>query len=70
MITNKYQFPKITEKMYNEIKTWHETHNDGRCADVCGTAGDDVVFEICPTAIGDFITVQCHCGAELHFDEV
>lgn len=71
MVTKRYQFPKITEEMHSEMAEWYETHNDGRCANSYhGAIGGNVIFRICPTSIGDFITVKCSCGAELHFDEV
>ena len=71
MVTKRYQFPKLTEEMHNEMTEWYETHNDGKCANSYhGAIGGNVIFRICPTSIGDFITVKCSCGAELHFDEV
>lgn len=71
MVTKRYQFPKITEEMHNEMAEWYETHNDGKCASgYHGAIGGNVTFEICPTSIGNFITVKCSCGATLDFDEV
>ena len=71
MVTKQYQFPKITEGMHNEIDKWYKSHNDGRCASgYHGAIGGNVTFEICPTSIGDFITVRCSCGSTLDFDEV
>jgi len=71
MITKNYQFPKITEKMYEEILEWYETHNDGKCANgKNGAIGGEISFEITPTSIGDFITVKCSCGETLEFSEV
>ena len=71
MVSKKYQFPKITEDMHNEMAEWYETHNDGKCAkSYHGAIGGDVVFEICPTSIGNFLTVKCSCGATLDFDDL
>lgn len=71
MIGKTYQFPKITEEMYNKITEWYETHNNGKCANgYHGAVGDNVIFEICPTSIGDFITVKCSCGATLGLGEI
>ena len=71
MVTKQYQFPKITEGMHNEIDEWYKSHNDGRCASgYHGAIGGNVTFEICPTSIGDFITVRCSCGSTLDFDKV
>ena len=71
MITEKYQFPKITPQMHVEIQEWYKTHNDGKC--VCGyhgAIGGNISFEITPTSIGDFLTVRCRCGATLEFEEL
>ena len=71
MVTKRYQFPKITEEMHNEMYEWYKTHNDGKCAkSYHGAIGGNVVFEICPTSIGDFLTVKCSCGATLEFEEL
>lgn len=71
MITRQYQFPRLTERMHDEIVEWYQAHNDGRCANVChGSIGGDIAFTITPTSIGDFIEVRCSCGATLDFDEV
>lgn len=71
MVTKQYQFPKITEEMHNEMAEWYKTHNNGKCANgYHGAIGGNVIFEICPTSIGNFITVKCSCGATLYFDEV
>ena len=71
MVSKRYQFPKITKEMHDEIEKWYESHNEGRCANgYHGAIGGNVTFEICPTSIGDFITVKCSCGATLDFDEV
>ena len=71
MVSNRYQFPKITEKMHKEMSEWYATHNDGKCANgYHGAIGGNVTFEICPTSIGNFITVKCSCGATLDFEEV
>ena len=71
MISKNYQFPRITEDMYDEISKWYKTHNDGKCATgYHGPIGGNVTFEICPTSIGSFITVKCSCGATLDFDDV
>ena len=71
MVTKEYQFPKITEEMHDKMQEWYRTHNDGKCANgYHGAIGGNVVFEICPTSIGDFITVKCSCGAKLDMGEV
>lgn len=71
MVTKQYQFPKITEEMHDKISAWYKTHNDGKCAkSYHGAIGGNVVFEICPTSIGDFLTVKCCCGASLDFEEL
>lgn len=71
MVTKRYQFPKITETMHNEMAEWYETHNNGICAKgYHGAIGGNVTFEICPTSIGDFMTVKCSCGATLDFEEL
>lgn len=71
MVTKEYQFPKITKEMHEEMAEWYKTHNDGKCAkSYHGTIGGDVIFEICPTSIGEFITVKCSCGAALDFDDL
>ena len=70
MITEKYQFPKITSEIYQELHEWYRTHNDGEC--ICarhGAIGGNISFVITPTSIGDFVTVQCTCGAELRLIE-
>ena len=71
MITKKYQFPKLTEEMHDEIAEWYTTHNDGKCVNgYHGAIGSGITFKITPTSIGDFITVRCSCGATLDFDEL
>lgn len=71
MVTKQYQFPKITEKMHDEMSKWYKEHNDGKCANgYHGAIGGNVTFKITPTSIGDFITVKCDCGSTLNFDEV
>lgn len=71
MVTKRYQLPKITEKMHNEMAEWYETHNEGKCnTGYHGAIGGDITFEITPTSIGDFLTVRCSCGAELDFEEL
>lgn len=71
MVTKQYQFPKITEEMHDKMSVWYKTHNDGKCAkSYHGAIGGNVVFEICPTSIGDFLTVKCCCGASLDFEEL
>lgn len=71
MVTKKYQFPKITEEMHNEMSQWYKTHNEGKCADSRhGAVGGNVTFKITPTSIGNFIEVKCSCGATLRFEEV
>lgn len=71
MISKYYQFPKITEKMYEKISYWHQTHNDGKCVKrYSGAIGGRVSFMITPTSMGDFIEVKCSCGETLNFDTV
>lgn len=71
MVTKQYQFPKITEEMHNEMEKWYKKHNRGKCAkSYHGAIGGDVIFEIVPTSIGDFLTVKCSCGATLDFEEL
>lgn len=71
MVTEKYQFPKITPKMHQEMQEWYRAHNDGKCAGgYHGAIGGNVSFEITPTSIGDFLTVRCTCGAELNYEEL
>ena len=71
MVTKEYQFPKITEEMHEIMNGWYKTHNGGKCAkSYHGAIGGDVIFEICPTSIGEFITVKCSCGATLDFDDL
>ena len=65
MVTNRYQFPKITEQMHKELAEWYETHNQGKCAHrYHGAIGGDITFEITPTSIGNFVTARCSCGSE------
>ena len=71
MVTERYQFPKITPDMHKEMQKWYETHNEGKCANSYhGAIGGEVSFEITPTSIGDFLTVKCTCGATLEFEEL
>ena len=71
MVTERYQFPKITKAMYKEMREWYDTHNEGKCARAYhGCCGGEVSFHITPTSIGDFLTVRCSCGAELDFEEL
>ena len=71
MVSDKYQFPKITPQMHAEIQEWYKTHNDGKCAkSYHGAIGGNVSFHITPTSIGDFLTVQCTCGAKLEYQEL
>ena len=71
MVSNKYQFPKITPAMHKEMAEWYEAHNDGKCASrYHGAIGGDTTFEITPTSIGNFITVRYSCGATLDWEEV
>ena len=70
MVTKQYKFPEISEDMYNRMAEWYETHNNGECVNSHhGAIGGEITFEICPTSIGDFVTVKCSCGATLSFDE-
>ena len=71
MVTEKYQFPKITPAMHQEMQEWYKTHNDGQCAQrYHGAIGGDVTFEITPTSIGNFLTVKCSCGCTLEYEEL
>ena len=71
MITDRYQFPKITSDMYKEMQEWYKTHNDGKCArSYHGAIGGNVMFQIIPTSIGDFLTVRCACGDTLEYEEL
>ena len=57
--------------MHNEMEKWYKKHNRGKCAkSYHGAIGGDVIFEIVPTSIGDFLTVKCSCGATLDFEEL
>ena len=71
MVTEKYQFPKITPAMHAEMQEWYKTHNEGRCACAYhGAIGGNVTFEITPTSIGDFVEVKCSCGATMGWEEL
>ena len=71
MVSNKYQFPKITKEMHEEMAEWYKTHNNGICAKAYhGAIGGNVSFDITPTSIGNFIDVKCSCGAVLSWQEV
>ena len=71
MVSDKYQFPKITPEMHKEMQEWYKTHNNGKCAkSYHGAIGGNVIFKIVPTSIGDFLTVKCCCGAELCYEEL
>ena len=71
MITKEYQFPKITNKMHEEIAKWYETHNGGKCANgYYGVVGGNIIFEIIPTSLGDFLTIKCSCGEKLKYQEL
>lgn len=71
MVSKSYQFPKITKEMHEKMAEWYATHNDGKCANgYHGAIGGNVTFKICPTSIGDFVDVNCSCGATLSFDEL
>ena len=71
MVSDKYQFPKITPAMRSEMQEWYKTHNDGKCAhSYHGAIGGNVTFEITPTSIGNFLTVKCSCGSELNYEEL
>lgn len=66
MITRKYQFPQITNEMYDDIQQWYNEHNNGLCCNTHhGAIGGALTFEITPTSIGDFITVRCSCGSKI-----
>lgn len=70
MVTDKYQFPKITADMYADLKHWYETHNEGKCAHrYHGAIGGAITFEITPTSIGDFVSAKCSCGEVLDWRE-
>ena len=71
MVTEKYQFPKITTEIHQEMQEWYKTHNGGKCApSYHGAIGGNVTFEITPTSIGDFLTVRCSCGSTLKYEEL
>lgn len=71
MVSKKYQFPKITKEMHEEMQEWYKTHNNGKCArSYHGAIGGNVQFEIVPTGIGDFLTVRCSCGSKLEYEEL
>ena len=71
MVSDNYQFPKITPQMHKEMQEWYKTHNNGKCArGYHGAIGGNVTFYITPTSIGDFLTVRCTCGAELDYQEL
>lgn len=71
MVSKKYQFPKITQEMHEEMARWYESHNGGKCAHgYHGAIGGNITFEITPTSIGDFIDVKCSCGAVLNLLEL
>jgi hypothetical protein len=71
MVSEKYQFPKITPEMHKEMQKWYKNHNHGKCAKrYHGAIGGDITFEITPTSIGNFLTVRCTCGAELNYEEL
>lgn len=71
MVSEKYQFPKITKEMHKEMHEWYKTHNNGKCAkSYHGAIGGAVTFEITPTGIGDFLTVRCTCGDKLKYEEL
>lgn len=71
MVSEQYQFPKITPEMHKEMQKWYKKHNHGYCAkSYHGPIGGNVSFHIIPTSIGNFVTVKCTCGAELDFEEV
>ena len=71
MVTNRYQFPKITPEMHQKMQEWYKTHNNGKCArGYHGAIGGNVTFEITPTSIGNFLTVRCSCGSTLEYEEL
>ena len=56
MVTNKYQFPKITPKMHDKMQEWYKTHNEGKCANAL--TGQPVVvlpLRLRPQALGIFL---------------
>ena len=71
MITKEYQFPKITNEMHEEIAKWYETHNGGKCANgYYGAVDGNIIFEIIPTSLGDFLTIKCSCGEKFKYQEL
>lgn len=71
MVSKKYQFPKITPEMHEEMAEWYRTHNDGKCVGKYhGAIGGQVQFHIIPTSIGNFVDVKCSCGAKLSWEEL
>ena len=64
MITKKYQFPKLTKEMHDDIAKQYKTHNKGICEKANrGTNGGCVIFEIHPLGVGDYVKVKCaSCG--------
>lgn len=63
MVSEQYQFPKITPEMHKAMQKWYKKHNHGRCAKRShGAIGGDITFEITPTSIGNFVDVKCVCG--------
>lgn len=47
---------------------WAIRHKCSRAGQY-GSAGDKFSFTFCPTGIGDFVAVQCSCGAALDLTE-
>jgi hypothetical protein len=46
-----------------KFKAWEKEHKK-KCKLRPGTCGDLYSFNICPSGIGDFISVHCPCGAQ------
>lgn len=71
MITKEYQFPKIINEIHEEVAEWYESHNGGKFANgYHGAVGGNIIFEIIPTSLGDFMTIKCSCGKKLKYQEL
>lgn len=62
----------ITDEQVDKIKVWKAAHMspDGeKCILRPGSIGDLEHYRICPTGVGDFISVHCPCGNELDLND-
>jgi hypothetical protein len=60
ILSPKYRLPRLDDEQIGRLNTWYKSHNESRCA--CaghGAIGGGITFEITPTSIGDFVSVQC-----------